>query len=73
MDKVVELTKSQKDENKLLIAKVLDKIKLVQARNRFENTDFLDLAQRAMIQDILTKRKESNYEFFGGFKQALEY
>lgn len=70
MDKVMELTKSQKDEDKLLIAKVLDKIKLVQARNRFENTDFLDLAQKAMIQEILTKRKESNYEFYGGFKQA---
>ncbi len=70
MDKVMELTKLQKDEDKLLIAKVLDKIKLVQARNRFESTDFLDLAQKEMIQEILTKRKESNYEFFGGFKQA---
>ncbi len=70
MDKLVELTKSQKDEDKLLVAKVLDKIKMVQARNRFEHTDFLDLAQKTMIQEILTKRKEKNYKFFGGFEQA---
>ncbi len=70
MNKVVELTKSQKDEDKLLIAKTLDKIKLVEARNRFENTDFLDLSQKYLLEDILNKRKVSNYKFFGGFEQA---
>ena len=70
MDKVVELTKLQKDEEKLLIAKVLDKIKMVESKNRFENTDFLDLSQKSIIQDILLKRKQTNYEFFGGFETA---
>lgn len=70
MDKIVELTKTQKDEDKLLIAKMLDKIKLVDARNRFEHTDFLDLAQKHLLEDILNKRKVSNYKFFGGFEQA---
>ncbi len=70
MDKVVELTKLQKDEEKLLIAKILDKIKMVEAKNRFENTDFLDLSQKNTIQDILQKRKQTSYKFFGGFEMA---
>lgn len=70
MDKVIELTKLQKDEEKLLVAKVLDKIKMVESKNRFENTDFLDLSQKSNIQDILIKRKQNNYCFFGGFDMA---
>ena len=70
MDKVAELTKLQKNEDKLLVAKVLDKIKMVQVKNRFQNTDFLDLAQKTLVEDILKKRKETNYIFWGGYKQA---
>ena len=57
MEKVEELTKWQKDEEKILIAKVLDKLKISQKRKKFENTDFLDLAQKKLIEDILIKRK----------------
>ena len=67
MNKVVELTKSQKDEDKLLIAKALDKIKLVDARNRFENTDFLDLSQKYQITnslEVLSKPKELYFSYF---------
>ncbi len=70
MDKIVESTKLQKDIDKLLIAKVLDKLKIVQAKNRVENTDFLDLAQKSIVEEILNKRKEENFIFFGGYKQA---
>ncbi len=70
MDKIVESTKLQKDIDKLLIAKVLDKLKIVQAKNRVENTDFLDLAQKSIVEEILNKRKDENYLFFGGYKQA---
>lgn len=40
MDKITELSKEQKNEDKMLIANVLDKIKIVQKRNGFENTHF---------------------------------
>ncbi len=70
MDKLMELTKAQKDEDKLLVAKILDKIKLVESRNRVENSDFLDLAQKNLLQGILEKRKVENYRFFGGYEQA---
>ncbi len=70
MDKLNELTKSQKNEDKLLEAKVLDKIKFVQNRNRFENTDFLDLAQKNNVQEILDKMNMKSYHFFGGYDKA---
>lgn len=70
MDKINELTKQQKEDDKLLVSKVLDKIKFVEARNRFENTDFLDLAQKQLISEMLQKRNQIEYEFFGGFEEA---
>ena len=36
MDKQSELTKIQKDEDKILIAKVLDKLKFAENRNKIE-------------------------------------
>ncbi len=70
MDKINEITKEQKEDDKLLISKVLDKLKFVKARNRFENTNFLDLAQKQLVSETLQKRKIINYEFFGGFPEA---
>lgn len=70
MDKVIELTKSQKDEDKLAIAKILDKIKLMQSRNRFENTDFLDLAQKTLVKETVDKQTVASYHFYGGYENA---
>ena len=70
MDKVNELTKSQKEDEDLLIAKLNDKIKFVKARNRFQSTDFLDPMQRSILNDIVSKNKELDYEFFGGYENA---
>ena len=46
MDKITELNKEQKNKDKILIANVLDKIKMVKKRNGFENTHFLNMVQR---------------------------
>lgn len=70
MDKVNELSKEQKNEDKVLIANVLDKIKNSQKRNSFENTNFLNMREQALIKNILLMRKFENYEFFGGVEQA---
>lgn len=70
MDKINELTKQQKADDNLLIAKVKDKIKFVEARNRFENTDFLDLSQQQELQELMAKEKVNNYEFFGGYDNS---
>ncbi len=70
MDKINDLTKKQKDEDKLFEAKVIDKIKQCQSKNRFANTDFLDLAQQEKVKKILSIRKINNCELFGGYENA---
>lgn len=67
MDKQNELTKNQKQEDKYLIAKVLDKVKFAKSRNRFEATDFLDLSEQQLVREMLERIKEHNYIFFGGY------
>lgn len=70
MDKINELTKRQKDEEKLLEAKILDKIKQSNSRNRFTNSDFLDLSQQLQMQKIINMQKLQNYKMFGGYEEA---
>ena len=70
MDKQSELTKLQKDEDKILIAKVLDKLKFAENRNKIESTDFLDLRQQRVTKELLEVRKSINYKFFGGYDNA---
>ena len=67
MDKQLQLTKLQKDEDKILIAKVMDKLKFSENRNKIETTDFLDLREQSIIKNILETRNGSNYKFFGGY------
>ena len=70
MDSFSELTKEQKEDSKLLITKVEDKLKFVQNRKRIANTDFLDLAQKKEIEDYLKQKKIDSYVFYGGFEEA---
>ena len=70
MDKINDLTKKQKDEEKLLEARVLDKIKQSNSRNRFANTDFLDLAEQEDVKKIISIRKLDNCNLFGGYENA---
>ena len=84
MDKITELSKEQKNEDKMLIANVLDKIKIVQKRNAnvldkikivqkrngFENTHFLNMQEQALIENVLKTRNYENYEFFGGVDET---
>lgn len=57
-------------EDKLLIAKLEDKIALCKTRNRILNTEFLTPYQREIIQKELNKNKIKNYIFFGGYEDA---
>ena len=70
MDKQSELTKIQKEEDKILIAKVLDKLKFAENRNKIESSDFLDLREQAIIKEMLELRKSQNYNFFGGYDDS---
>ena len=70
MYKEVELHKIKKEEENLFVAKILDKLKMCHAKNRFLATDFLSLAQKSLAIDTLKKENNENYEFFGGFSNA---
>ena len=57
-------------EDKLVIAKLIDKINLCKTRNKIVNTEFLTIYQRDIIQKELNKNKVKNYIFFGGYDDA---
>ena len=70
MDKINELTKKQKDEDKLLEAKILDKIKQSNSKNRFTNTDFLDLSEQSIATKVISMQKVENGLLYGGYEEA---
>lgn len=60
----------QNIEDKLLIAKLQDKIKQCKIRNKIVSTEFLNLHQKKLIQNKLNELKIKNYIFHGGFEEA---
>lgn len=58
------------DEDKLLVSKLLDKIEFSIKRNTVENTDFLDMRQRQILEKMLANIKFNNYVAYGGYKTA---
>ncbi len=70
MNKQEILKKYTKEEDRLLIAKVLDKMEFAKSKNKITNTDFLDLYQKNLVQKLLNSIKCENYLFFGGNDQA---
>lgn len=56
----------QSEEERLLIAKLLDKIEFCRTRNKIVNTDFLNISEIGVVKKFLEEEKVSNYFFFGG-------
>ena len=57
-------------EEKLLIAKLTDKIKECKRKNKIVNTEFLNMNQKSILRKELNRLKEKNYMFFGGYEGA---
>ena len=70
MNRQLILSKIINEEDKLLVAKMLDKIELSNKRNSVEYTDFLDLRQSKLLENILKQIRYTNYILFGGYKDA---
>lgn len=70
MNKQDILNKYNKEEDRLLIAKVLDKLQYTESKNKITNTQFLDMHQKNIVQKVLNSIQGANYCFFGGSKQA---
>ena len=70
MDKQLILSKYSKSEDKLLISKMLDKIELSKSKNKIENTDFLDMYQKHLLEKILKQEKVDNYIISGAAEET---
>ncbi len=53
MQKKDLLQKYKKEEERLLVAKLLDKIEFCEKRNKIEYTDFLDEHQENILKNVL--------------------
>lgn len=58
------------DRKQYQCEKVSDKIEFCKTRNKIVNTDFLDIASKSEVQEILFKEKFKNYFFEGGKENA---
>ena len=65
-----EKTLGDNEENKLLIAKITDKIKTSRTQNKITNSYFLNEFQISMVEKQLLKMQEKQYFFFGGYDEA---
>lgn len=66
-----EILKSyKKEEDRLCVSQVLDKIEFADMRNKIESTQFLDMYQISLIDTFLKKIKFDRYTWFGGIDNS---
>lgn len=70
MDKQQLLKDYKKQEDKICLSQVLDKIEFSRTRDKIEHTDFLDMYQVALVENFLRKIKFENYQLYGGYEKA---
>lgn len=58
------------EENKLLIAKVIDKFEFSKTKNKITYTDFLNMAETSVVKKYLKENKINNFVFYGGREEA---
>ena len=70
MNKQDMLADYKKQDDKLCLAQVLDKIEISNKRNKIEYTDFLDMYQVSLVENFLKKNQIENYKLYGGYEDA---
>ena len=65
-----ELLKQYKDEDKLLVAKLLDKLEYSSKNNKISNTNFVNEREKRIIINVLNRVGNSNYVIYGGYEEA---
>lgn len=70
MDKQKILSDYKKQEDKMLLAQILDKMEFSKQRERLEYTDFLDMYQLALVKNFMRKNDFENYVLYGGFEDS---
>ena len=70
MNKQELLKNYRKQEDKICLSQVLDKIEFSKTREKIENTDFLDMYQISLVENFLRKIKFENYKLYGGYEES---
>ena len=70
MNKQELLKDYKKQEDKLCLSQVLDKIEISSKREKIEYTDFLDMYQVSLVENFLRKIQFQNFKLYGGYEEA---
>ena len=65
-----EILKQYKNEDKLLVAKILDKLECCNKHNKILNTNFINEREEKVVINVLNKVGASNYIIYGGYREA---
>lgn len=70
MDKQQLLKDYKRQEDKICLSQILDKIEFSKTRDKIETTYFLDMYQVALVENFLRKIKFQNYKLYGGYEDS---
>ena len=70
MDKIAILEKYKKEDERLLISKLFDKIQLSEKQNKVQTTDFLSPIELQLLKNILDYSHFKNYVIYGANDNA---
>lgn len=70
MNKQELLKDYKRQEDKICLSQVLDKIEFSKTREKLEYTDFLDMYQISLVENFLRKISFKNYQLFGGYEES---
>ena len=72
MNKQEILNKYENEDDRLLVSKLIDKIEFTQKKNTVENTSFLDMHQRNILEKLLKTLKNYDVKFISEIPYTLE-
>lgn len=70
MNKQELLKDYKRQEDKMCLSQVIDKIELAKSREKLEFTNFLDMYQISLVKNFLRKINFNNYKFYGGYEDS---
>ena len=70
MEKFEILEKYRKEEDRLLVAKLFDKISAVQKQNKIQYTDFLSPIELQILKKVINMISYKKYIIYGGVEEA---
>lgn len=70
MDKYEVLKEYRKQDDRILLSQILDKLESSKKREKIEYTDFLDMYQVGLVKKFLNKIQVINYILYGGYEDS---